>query len=274
MMNAAIISVITSLVVSGITFIFGLKSGKNQADREKLQNLYKEMYVGMRDVRKALCEDQPKKYENYDSKTTGNRTQYLPPVTKIFYEGNNVFLNKRIAETSLTLERRCMTYGDMFSKTSEGIHEIIMDNLNYFADGYTFEQLAHQKGDKRKLVSSNPNIINSCILASYSMFLTEKGRENLIKLLSDPEKGVRFEKTDRGTILFSTTIYPGGLNVPCAEFIDRIMDRINPKQEQLKSQKVKLIKECDKKIKKLARRAKEPVSFFETIIGAIADIFH
>lgn len=165
MMNAAIISVITSLVVSGITFIFGLKSGKNQADREKLQNLYKEMYVGLRDIRKALSEDTPKRYENYDSKTTGNRTQYLPPVTKIFYEGNNVFLNKRVAEASLALERRCMTYGDMFSKTSL-------------------------------------------------------------------------------------------------------------KKEQLISEKKKLIKECDKKIKKLARRAKEPNSFFETVFGAITDIFH
>ena len=150
-MNAAIISIITSLVVSGITFIFGLKSGKNQADREKLQNLYKEMYVGIRDVRKALSEDHPKRYENYDSKTTGTRTQYLPPVTKIFYEGNNVFLNKRVAEASLALERRCMAYGDMFSKTSESIHGIILDNINLFADGYKFESLRSQKDDKRPI---------------------------------------------------------------------------------------------------------------------------
>lgn len=274
MMNAAIISVITSLVVSGITFIFGLKSGKNQADREKLQNLYKEMYVGLRDIRKALSEDTPKRYENYDSKTTGNRTQYLPPVTKIFYDGNNVFLNKRVAEDSLALERRCMTYGDMFSKASEGIHEIILDNINLFTDGYKFESLRSQKDDKRKLVSCNPNGVNSCFLISYSSFLTEDGRANLEKLLSDPEKGVTFEKTDRGTILYNTTIYPGGLKVSYTEFINCITEKTSLKQEQLRSEKKKLIKECDKKIKKLARRAKEPNSFLETVFGAITDIFH
>ncbi len=273
-MDAAIISIITSLIISGITFIFGLKSGKNQADREKLQNLYKEMYVGIRDVRKALSEDQPKKYENYESKTTGYRTQYLPPVTKIFYEGNNVFLNKKIAESSLDLERRCMTYGDMFSKTSENVHKIILNNLDLFAEGYKFEPLGHQKDEKRKIVTANPQKINSCVLLSYGSFLTEAGREHVIKLLSDSEKGVSFEKVDRGTILLTTTIYPGGLKVPCTEFVDCIMEQINPKQEQLKSQKEKLVKECDRKIKKLARRSKEPISFFETIFGAVADIFH
>lgn len=53
-MDAAIISIITSLIISGITFIFGLKSGKNQADREKLQNLYKEMYGKRQTIRSPL----------------------------------------------------------------------------------------------------------------------------------------------------------------------------------------------------------------------------
>ncbi len=274
MMEAAIISIITSLVVSAITFIFGLKSGKNQADRDKLQDFYKEMYVGIRDIRKALSEDHPKRYENYESKTTGNRKQYLPPVAKIFYEGNNVFLNKRIAESSLDLERRCMTYGDAFSKMSESIHKIILDNLNLFEEGYRFESLGSRRDEKRKLVSCNPNSVNSCILISYSAFLTEDGRTNLEKMLSDPEKGVTFEKIDRGTIHYSTTIYPGGLKVSYTEFINCIMDGLSLKQVQLRTDKKKFIKECDKKIKKLARRAKEPNSFFEIVFGAITDIFH
>ena len=262
MMNAAIISIMTSLIVSAITFIFGLKSGKNQADRDKLQGFYKEMYVGIRDIQKALSEDHPKRYENYESKTTGNRTQYLPPVTKIFYEGNNVFLNKTIAESSLDLERRCMTYGDRFSKMSESIHEIILDNLYLFADGYKFETRASQKDDKRNLVSCNPNGINSCILITYSAFLSEEGRMNLEELLSDPETGVTFEKTYRGTVLYNTTIYPDGLKVPYTDFINCIMEKTSLKREQLRSEKMQLIKKCDKKIKKLARRAKEPNSIF------------
>ena len=93
-------------------------------------------------------------------------------------------------------------------------------------------------------------------------------------MLSDPEKGVTFEKTDRGIIHYSTTIYPGGLKVSYTEFINCIMDGLSLKQVQLRTDKKKLMKECDKKIKKLARRAKEPNSFFETVFGAITDIFH
>ena len=62
--------------------------------------------------------------------------------------------------------------------------------------------------------------------------------------------------------------------MPYTEFINCIMEKTSLKQEQLKSEKRKLIKECDKKIKRLARRAKEPNIFFETVFGAITDIFH
>ena len=37
MVKTIIISICTSLVVSLITFILGLKAGKNQADRDKLR---------------------------------------------------------------------------------------------------------------------------------------------------------------------------------------------------------------------------------------------
>ena len=131
-MQAVLVSVITSLIVSAVTFVFGLKSGKNQADRSKLQDFYKSMYVGLRDVRKAIQENRPKKYIDYESKTTGSRTQYLPPVTKIFFYGDDVFLNKRVANMALNLERRCMTYGDFYAKSARNVHSKLLGNLEVF----------------------------------------------------------------------------------------------------------------------------------------------
>ena len=43
-MQTVLLSLATSLFVSMVTFILGLKSGKNQADRAKLQELYKNIH--------------------------------------------------------------------------------------------------------------------------------------------------------------------------------------------------------------------------------------
>ncbi|HEY8889362.1 MAG TPA: hypothetical protein VIM70_03830 [Clostridium sp.] len=43
--NPIITSIITSLIVSTITFILGLRSGKNQSDRPKLKEVYRNLTV-------------------------------------------------------------------------------------------------------------------------------------------------------------------------------------------------------------------------------------
>lgn len=40
-MDTVLISLITSLIVSLITFTLGVKSGKNQSDRQQLKEFYK-----------------------------------------------------------------------------------------------------------------------------------------------------------------------------------------------------------------------------------------
>ena len=52
-----------------------------------------------------------------------------------------------------------------------------------------------------------------------------------------------------------------GINTISNKFLD-FLTTIVEEQEQLRSEKMQLIKKCDKKIKKLARRAKEPNSIF------------
>ena len=54
-----VLSFATSLIVSLITFILGLKSGKNQADRAKLQDLYKNLYSHFSDLKDSLNKNRP-----------------------------------------------------------------------------------------------------------------------------------------------------------------------------------------------------------------------
>jgi len=273
-MQAVLVSVITSLIVSAVTFVFGLKSGKNQADRSKLQDLYKSMYVGLRDISNGIRENCPKKYINYDNKTTDNRIQYMTPVTKIFFNGDDVFLNKRIADKALSLERRCMTYGDFYAKAASSVHIKLLDNLELLEDGYKVEKSFRSSNDRGNIKTINPNNVQSCRLVSYGIVLSERGRQSLKIMLEDATYGVSFETVEQGRILESTTIYPGGLKSTADEFVCKLKDFVTEDQDKIEREKEELLKDCDKLMKKLRRRSQEPVMFFETVFGAIFDVFN
>lgn len=53
-MDTILTSFLTSLIVSLVTFVLGLKAGKNQSDRKYLQDLYKKLHVHFRDLKDGL----------------------------------------------------------------------------------------------------------------------------------------------------------------------------------------------------------------------------
>ena len=65
-LKTVLISLGTSLIVSLVTFILGLRSGKNQADRQKLQELYKKLYSHFAELKKSIEEDRCRTWESYD----------------------------------------------------------------------------------------------------------------------------------------------------------------------------------------------------------------
>ena len=60
--QTVLLSLATSLIVSFLTFVLGLKSGKNQTDRAKLQNLYKNLYSHFSELKESLQYDRPKSW--------------------------------------------------------------------------------------------------------------------------------------------------------------------------------------------------------------------
>lgn len=104
-LQTVLLSLATSLIVSLITFILGLKSGKNQTDRAKLQNLYRDLYSHFSDLKESLQHNRPKSWRNYKKVERGLYTiEYFPPVKELKRTGDILFLNKKIAETALELE--------------------------------------------------------------------------------------------------------------------------------------------------------------------------
>lgn len=93
------LSFATSLIVSLITFILGLKSGKNQADRAKLQDLYKNLYSHFSDLKDSLNKNRPKSWKNYKKVERGiYSVEYFPPVKELHRTGDILFIKKGIAK--------------------------------------------------------------------------------------------------------------------------------------------------------------------------------
>lgn len=93
------LSFATSLIVSLITFVLGLKSGKNQADRAKLQDLYKNLYSHFSDLKESLNRNRPKSWNNYKKVERGfYSVEYYPPVKELNRTGDILFIKKGIAK--------------------------------------------------------------------------------------------------------------------------------------------------------------------------------
>ncbi len=101
-MQTVLLSLATSLFVSMVTFILGLKSGKNQADRAKLQELYKNIHRHFSELKEALADDCPKLWEHYKK-----NDEYLPLIKELESTGDILFINakfmKNVATRSLNL---------------------------------------------------------------------------------------------------------------------------------------------------------------------------
>lgn len=82
-MKTIIVSALTSLLVSLMTFILGLKSGKNQTDRARLQDLYKQLHTHFKEIKNGFITHRYKKWSDYKKIESINRIQYLPLVKEL-----------------------------------------------------------------------------------------------------------------------------------------------------------------------------------------------
>ena len=274
-LKTVFISLGTSLIVSLITFILGLRSGKNQADRQKMQELYKQLYSHFADLKKSIQEDRSKTWDNYEHINRGNRILYTPPVRKLELSGDLIYLKKRIADEASELEMEIMNYGSDRNNAAKDIHEVILSNLELFKDGYKFEAYSN-KDSKNILKTANPTGCNSHLMCSYNIFFNKEHFEEMLNNWA-AKKDHALDFSSRGNPpSYSFCLYPDSLVVPTEEFKDTLIKGFQKhvkgytESDRIKSQ---LLRRIDKLERKLRRRAKEPVSFWETFFGAFVDLF-
>lgn len=271
-----IISLGTSLIVSFITFVFGMRSGKNDTDRVRLQELYKSLYAHFDDLKKSIQEDRCKTWEHYDHVKHGNITQYTPPVKKLQISGDIIYLKKRIAEKAVGLEMKTMNFGRYQEDAVSEIHSVILDNLHLFRQGYKFEEYSHNKGQRNCFKSANPDGCRTFYRRPYSDL---SGESRFLSIMDNWVKrsdcAVEFYAQGNPPS-FSITLYPNCLAVSLGEFTSTIISCCKEKVSgyaEYEERKQSLLKDIDKLMRKLRKRAKEPHGFWETFFGALADLF-
>lgn len=273
-METVIISVLTSIVVSLFTFILGLKSGKNQADRAFLQNLYKQLYAHFSELATGLEEKRPKRWEDYKSLTKGNITRYYPDVREMERTGDILYLKNRIFKRASQLEMECLNYKYNIDQLCLKVNDYLFEQTKLFNSELIDSSFDKTNSAKTKIETANSTCCKTYRLMSYDVLLDKK---KLLEVLESRDSDINqyaLSFTMRGNPPQREFIlYPDSLAVDNSAFAETI-SKFAQEEMDCAGIETDLLKRIEALKRKLAKRAKNPTSFWETFAGAFMDIFH
>lgn len=260
-----------------VTFVLGLRSGKNQADRAKLQNVYRDLYSHFSDLKDGLKRNRPKVWTDYKKIERGlYSTEYYPPVKELKRSGDILFLKRKVADEALELEMQIMNYSSELSSHIPEIHEAIISDLRTYKEGYTFKKYSGGTSETSHFETANPDGCNSFWPMNYRILYDKEETLRLFQeMADDPSTAIRFTAGGNPTA-YSAEIYLAGIAVSISEYVEYLFSALEKNvmgYNELCVRKKTLMCKIDKLNKKLAKKAKEPVGFWETIFGAFADMF-
>ena len=266
-MITIVTSLITSVIVSLLTFVTGLKAGKMQLDRAKKQQLYKQLYICFSEMEERLKENYPLKWNSY---TKGNT-----PLVKMVQNGDSVFLKPEIVNQCIEVQKKGLQLGG---------------NLTYDYDKKLFETLAQiipflkstSKVKNEQFIEQRTYISDGSKLGTSSSY-----RYSFINLVLVDDFRKMFEVKDESKqyeIEFHDSDNPKTYHF--AIYKDAMPDDKNPMLRQLSTELEKLnireeymsrkedsLKDLKALVSVLKRRTKDPDSFWEIFSGAFTDIF-
>lgn len=261
-----------------ITFILGLKAGKNQTDRTKLQNLYKQLHSHFTDLKDALLRDHPKSWENYKKVEKGLYSiEYFPPVKELKKSGDILFIKKRIAKEALELEMQLMNYSSDLTRHIPELHAVLISDLELYCEGYTFKKYQGDREEKTHFETANPDGCNRFWPRNYRMFYNKELTVNTLKELNEDDPCSLELSSGGNPPQYTAKIHPKSLKIGVDKYAERILKTFESTisdYNALCNKKELLIVQIDSLNKKIERRVREPVSFWETMIGAFLDMFH
>jgi len=263
--STIIISVGTSLIVSLITFIVGLRVGKNQADRAMLKDLYRQLIIHFQEIEKGLESGRPKKWSDY--KTVG--TQYVPLVREMRLNGLIVELTDKMATEIEEIESKCLIYGNNHHLILPFIKDNFANLLKQNCKNILIEEEYQTRTDKDTIGKKYTEISYGCLLIKSEV-------NNIFnRLKEDNQLGISMQINIDGKN-HSLYVYAGSLqDMDVADFILYFHNEIIvlPKLKDIIEERENLLGKVIQTIAELKKHARDPHPFWRTLVTAFTDVF-
>lgn len=275
-MQTVIISLLTSLFVSLFTFILGLKSGKNQADRSKVRQIYQTIYSQLEDLKRFIEDNRPHTWAYYEKEELGlHAYRNIAPINKLERNGELLLIKTPVAKKSVDLEKKAVNYGSQVFYLINNLHNVLTEDMSMYVDGSGFKKYQGST-EKNYFETANPTQCKSHIQCDYRDLLDMEYTIKLFeRLISDNPCGIEFRLQTRNHVL-SYMIYPESLTCSIQEFLQKMYEKFDNEITEFSEVlilKEVLLTEIRKLNKRVSKLAKEPFSFWETLFGAFGDIF-
>ena len=264
---SVIISFFTSLIVSILTFIFGFRAGKNQVDRPRLKDIYRELSVHFEELYNKLLIGNPKRWKDFPENK--NDRAYLPIVKKLKKEGNLIDLNKTLSEEIENLELKYLSFSFNFFSNLQTLLSESTNLLKKYSKNVTVET-------ENKISSGNAEKGSSYLEKNFGSILIKEELHKICSMLgNDSSLGIcLFFETNFKR--YELCIYANSLtDLKLSDFLLILQNDLLklPDVINLMERREKIILEINKILPILKNRAIDPHPFWETLKASISDIF-
>lgn len=274
-LQTVLISLLTSLLVSLFTFILGLRSGKNQADRSKVRQIYQSIFSQFDELKRFITENRPRTWWHYEKEILGlSSYRHIAPIKKLEHDGELLLIKKSLARRSVVLEEKAVNYGSKVFYAIDQFHNALANDISLYSDGSKFKKYQGAP-ENAHFETANPTNCNSFIECDYRDFIDREKIETLFLRLEGEPCALEFRLQTQSKVL-TYKIYPQSINCSIDVFLQKIYAKFETEIDKFKelcNQKEALLTEISKLNEKISKRAKEPFSFWETLLGAFGDIF-
>lgn len=268
-MKAIITSIITSLFVSLITFVLGLRAGKNQSDRPKLKEQYRKLSIHFEKLLAGLEEGIPVRWDDFELIHYANRSEYSPLVRNMKKDGTLIDINNRLAKHLEELEIKILNWGERYFQFNFRIKDEAVQLLKetckepIFENKYDISTRANKSG-----------LPYSSILYS-EILIQDKLKQLKERYKNNPDLGLCFDLNNQGShhwvYIYSDDLRENNI-IQYLERLYQISININGVSESL-SERYELREQTNKIVNKLHRRTRDPHTFWETFGKALVDVF-
>lgn len=260
-------SFITSATVSLITFILGLRAGKNQSDRQSLKDRYRRLAVHFEDIASGIRHGRPREWGDYPVNHRARR--FDTPVKQMLSDGSLLDMPSSLVQQMEDVEKDALAYGWRYQQAAD---------VAWNAAKNTVQQQAVvplKETDCSLTPLSSQQIPRRWIEVSFFELLSD-GVEMASKHLSDdPELGVVLVYYSRDRRRCEIRLGPGVVTGNVTDLLRDIwaVSSSVPEFRKVLQDKPSILRRVERLQRKLANRARDPHPFWETLVGAWLDLF-